>query len=120
MDRLIINDIVSYAYHGVLPGEQELGQEFRTSVELAIDLSGLSGDRLEEVADYRTIVAIVQDLMQNQRCRLLETLACRIAGRLAALPGVLQATVRVQKPHPPLSGIQGGVAVEVSRRNKEH
>ena len=119
MDRLIINDIVSYAYHGVLPQEEELGQEFRTSVELAVNLSGLADDRLEEVADYRAVLAIVQDVMQNQRCRLLETLACRIAGRLAALPGVLQATVRVQKPHPPLPGIQGGVAVEVSRRNEE-
>lgn len=115
MDRIIVERIICYGFHGVLLEEQTLGQEFQVSLELGLDLSGHREDQLDTVPDYRSAVAIVEEIMYGQSCRLLETLACRIADKLLAMPGVLEAAVEVRKPNPPIPGVQGGVSVMVTR-----
>lgn len=116
MDRVIIESFVCYAYHGLLPEETSLGQEFQVSLELGVDLSGHREDDLDQVLDYRKAVVVIEEVMYGDSCRLLETLACRIADKLLTLQGVLEATVEVRKPNPPIPGVQGGVGVMVSRR----
>ena len=118
MDRIIVDGFTCYAYHGVLPEENSLGQEFQVSVELGVDLSGYNDDLFDEVPDYRKAVMIIEEVMYGDSCRLLETLACRIADKLLSLSGVLETTVEVRKPSPPLPGVQGGVGVMVSRRRQ--
>lgn len=115
MDRINIDTIICYAYHGVLLEEQALGQEFQVSIELGVDLSGHNHDSIDQVVDYRQAVQIVEAIMYGDSCRLLETLACRIADKLSTLPRVLEAAVEVRKANPPLPGVQGGVAVTVTR-----
>ncbi len=115
MDRVIVERIVCYAYHGVMLEEQSLGQEFQVSLELGIDLSGHSTDQIDNVVDYRAAISAVEEIMYGPSCRLLETLACRIADKLLALGGVIEAAVEVRKPNPPIPGVQGGVSVMVSR-----
>lgn len=115
MDRILVDKIVCYAYHGVLPEEQSIGQEFQVSLELGIDLSSHKIDRLDQVPDYRAAVSIVESVLYGESCRLLETLACRIADQLITLPGILETTVEVSKPNPPIPGVHGGVSVIVTR-----
>ena len=115
MDRVSVERIVCYAFHGVLLEEQSLGQEFQVSLELGINLSGHNSDEIDSVVDYREAIAIVEEVMYGQSCRLLETLACRIADKLMALDGVIEAAVEVRKPNPPMPGVQGGVSVMVTR-----
>jgi 7,8-dihydroneopterin aldolase/epimerase/oxygenase len=115
MDRIIVERIVCFGYHGVLLEEQALGQEFQVSVELGLDLTEHQEDQIDAVPDYRTAVAMVEEIMYGQSCRLLETLACRIAEKLLTLPGILETAVEVRKPNPPIPGVQGGVSVMVSR-----
>ncbi|HHX87066.1 MAG TPA: dihydroneopterin aldolase [Firmicutes bacterium] len=119
MDKIAINNISVFGYHGVLPSEQELGQEFQVSLVLGVDLSGLENDRLESVLDYRLAVDAVREIIQGSRCFLLETLAQRIARRLLSFPELQEVTVKVGKPHPPLPGVRGGVFVEIFRRQGE-
>lgn len=116
MDRIFIENITVYGYHGVLPGERSLGQEFQASVELEVDLSGLQEDCLDRVLDYRAAVEAVCSILAGPPCRLLETLAAHIAALLLDLPGVEEAAVRVGKPKPPLPEVRGGVWVEIRRR----
>jgi len=115
LDRIIVERIVCYAYHGVMLEEQSLGQEFQVSLEMGIDLSGHSSDQIDDVVDYRAAISIVEEIMYGSSCRLLETLACRIADKLLTLDGVIEAAVEVRKPNPPIPGVQGGVSVMVSR-----
>ena len=117
MDRIIIERIVCYGYHGVLLEEQTLGQEFQVSVELGLNLPEHCDDNIGSVPDYREAVAMVEEVMYGPSCRLLETLACRIADMLLTIPGIVEAAVEVRKPNPPLPGVQGGVSVMVSRTN---
>lgn len=103
-----------FAHHGALPAERELGQRFRVDVTLEGDFAAARrSDRLEDALDYRTAWAVVRDVVEGAPLQLLEALADRIATQLAALPGVLQATVRVAKC-PPLPGEFGTFAVEVT------
>ncbi len=118
MDRIFIDEIVCYAYHGVLPEEVMLGQEFRISIELGIDLSDHENDLIDRVADYREAVAIVEQIMHGKSCRLIETLACRIADKLLSLPQVMETAVEVRKSNPPIPGVQGGIGILVNRRKR--
>lgn len=113
--RITIKDLVCYSYHGVLPQEQQLGQEFRVSLEMGFDLPEEVEDQLEDTIDYRLAVEAVKKVMAGQPRLLLETLAGEIARLLLQLPRVNEATVTVCKPNPPIPGVQGGVCVEVKR-----
>ena len=115
MDRIIVERIVCFAYHGVLLEEQTLGQEFQVSLELGLDLSGHRDDNIDAVPDYRVAVAIVEEVIYGSSCRLLETLASRIADKLLTIPDILEVTVEVRKPNPPMPGVQGGVSVLVTK-----
>jgi dihydroneopterin aldolase len=114
LTRIAIEEICCYGRHGVLAQERELGQEFRVSLELTADLPPAGGDRLDDTVDYRLAVALVQRIMQGEPRRLLETLAFEIARELLALPRVASVRVKVAKPHPPIPGVRGGVAVEMT------
>jgi len=115
MDRVIIERIVCYGYHGVLLEEQSLGQEFQVSLELGVDLSNHTEDQIESVVDYRSAVSIAEEVMYGPPCRLLETLASRIADKLLGIEGIIEVTVEVRKPNPPIPGVQGGVSIVLSR-----
>ncbi|NLA27029.1 MAG: dihydroneopterin aldolase [Firmicutes bacterium] len=111
-----ILDITCYGFHGVLPEEQRLGQEFRISLELNINTAAPEKDLLSETVDYRSAVEIVRRTMEGPPRRLLETLAEGIAADLLALPGIESATIRICKPHPPIPEVKGGVVIEINRQ----
>ncbi len=115
MDRIVIEKITVYGYHGALPAERSLGQEFQATVTIAVDPTGRHEDSLDRVLDYRAAVEAVRSVLAGPPCRLLETVAARIAGRILELPGVLETIVRVGKPNPPLPEVRGGVWVEIRR-----
>ncbi len=115
MDRIVIEKIVCFGYHGVLLEEKTLGQEFQVTLELSVDLSAHKDDQIDQVPDYRTAVSIVEGIMYGQSCQLLETLACRIGDNLLLINGVKEVTLEVRKPNPPIPGVQGGVSVIVTR-----
>jgi len=118
VDYIIIENINFYAYHGALPEERAIGQEFRVNLELGIDLSAHNElkDNLESVADYRQAVRFAEEVMQGDPCMLLETLACRIADKLLTIPGILEVKVEVAKPNPPIPSVRGGIKVAVTRK----
>lgn len=114
--RIYIRDICCYSYHGVLPEEQRLGQEFRVSLEMLFNLPAAGAeDRLENTVDYRRAVEAAQQVMAGPKRLLLETLAAEIAAMIIKLPRILEVKVVVCKPSPPLPGVRGGVCVEVKR-----
>lgn len=115
MDRIVVERIVCYGYHGLLLEEQSLGQEFQVSLELGLDLSNHLHDQIDQVPDYRSAISIVEEVMYGKSCRLLETLASSIADKLLTIDKVIEVTVEVRKPNPPIPGVQGGVSVITSR-----
>jgi len=106
MDEIRLNDMVFYGYHGVLPEEQKLGQRFVVSVELRVDLRAAGeSDDLTRTVNYSEVYAAVRDVVTGPPCKLIETVAERIAARvLSAHPDVESLTVAVKKPEVPIPG----------------
>ena len=67
-----------------------------------------------EDALYRAAYELVREVLEGDRCQLLEALAQRSAERLLTLEQVRRATVTVRK-RPPLPAAIGSVGVEVTR-----
>ncbi|MBI4198864.1 MAG: dihydroneopterin aldolase [Chloroflexi bacterium] len=106
-----------FAYHGVRPEEQSLGQWFTVDLEVSLSTAAASAsDAVEDAVNYSELYRTVKGVVEGRRYRLLETLAEAIAqGVLSSFP-VQGVRVRVGKPAPPIAGARlKGVWVEIER-----
>jgi dihydroneopterin aldolase len=120
-DRIIMKGMEFYGYHGVLPGEQEIGQRFVVDLKLSASLEH-SGrlDDLDETIDYVEVYRLVEQIVTEERYNLIEALAERIAQAVLAKYAVEEVAVRVKKPQAPLGGIFEYVGVEIHRGPQRH
>jgi 7,8-dihydroneopterin aldolase/epimerase/oxygenase len=118
-DRILLEGMVFYGYHGTLPAERELGQRFVVDVALHCELraAGLADD-LTQTVDYSTVYQQVRAIVEGPSLGLTEAVAERIAAALLEHHAAVEAVrVRVAKPHVRLDGgVLAGSAVEIVRR----
>ena len=117
-DRILLNGMAFYGYHGATAREREQGQPFVVDVEMELDLSepGRSDD-LRDTVDYSAVYRVAKDVVEGQARNLLESVADGLARRLLADFPLDAVTVRVAKPHAPIRGaLLESAAVEVRRR----
>ncbi len=114
MKRVTIKGIEVFAYHGVLPEEQERGQVFLIDVEFGLEETMASSDDLGSTVDYAEVAASVSEISTSRRYDLIETLASEIAGHIVNLRGVTDVFVTVKKPSAPLPVKAEYVAVKVA------
>jgi len=117
MDKIYLNELEFYGYHGVLPEENRLGQRFRVSLVLELDLAKAGkSDDLNDTVSYAEIYEICKEIVEGKPYRLLEAVADKIAyAILNHFPLIVQTTVKVIKPDPPIPGHYQSVAVEITR-----
>ncbi len=120
LDKIVISDMAFYGYHGVLPQERELGQQFVVDVELTLNLriAGESDDPGKTVS-YADVYEIVRQVVTGVPSKLIETVAEQIAGKLLQQFAVRQVLVRVKKPAAPVPGQFSYMAVEIVRSQAE-
>jgi len=119
-DRILLSRLAVYAYHGVQPEEERLGQRFFISVACTLDLrpAGKADDH-DLSANYATLATLVQTLATERRFRTIEALAETIASEaLVMFPRVDTIEVRVEKPEAPIPVVSDGVAVEIRRSRR--
>jgi dihydroneopterin aldolase len=118
MDKIFFRNMAFYAYHGVYPEENRLGQRFFVDLELKLDLrSAAAADDLEQTVNYAAVYERVKREVEETCVKLLETLAENISrSLLGAFPMLVEVTVRVTKPDPPIPGHYEAVGVEIVRR----
>ncbi|WP_430536024.1 dihydroneopterin aldolase [Listeria rocourtiae] len=117
MDKIYLNELAFYGYHGVMPEENTLGQSFIVSLVLglSIEKAGKS-DEVSDTVSYAEVYETVKEITENQRFQLIEALAETIATEvLAGYPLLKEITVKVIKPNPPIPGHYHSVAVEITR-----
>ncbi len=120
-DRIVLEGMRFYGFHGVNPEERVLGQEYLVDLTVEIDL-GRAGrsDRLEDTISYAHIYRAVKEVMEGEPRNLLEAAAQSIADRVLKDFPVHSVGVRVKKPHPPIRGsIIEYATVEIFRRGKD-
>ncbi|HEU5394098.1 MAG TPA: dihydroneopterin aldolase [Candidatus Methylomirabilis sp.] len=116
-DRVLIEGLTFFGYHGVRPEEQRLGQKFRVDVELTLDLTrAAASDRVADTVNYEEVCRVVLEVGKGRRCNLVESLADRIATALLKAFPAQEVLVRVRKTSPPFDGTLTAVGVEVRRR----
>lgn len=117
MDKIVFQGLRFYAYHGVYPEENRMGQIYVVDVEAYLDLSQAGQrDRLEDTLDYSLLYQKVEQVVTGQKYRLIEGVAEAVAAKLLHdFPPVETVKVRVTKPRPPIAGHFDHVAVEIIR-----
>ena len=116
-DRIILEGVQFYGYHGGGPEERSMGQPFQVDMEAELDLrkAGKSDD-LEDTVSYSHIYRVVAEVMGGEPKNLLEALAEEIAERALDSFPLRAVRVRVKKIRPPIKGsILSGAAVEIYR-----
>jgi dihydroneopterin aldolase len=116
-DRILVERIAIFAYHGLLEEEARIGQRFYISLDCRIDLrpAGLSDDVAKTVS-YADLTEIVVRIATTRRFALIEALAEAIAAEiLERFEGVDSIVVRVDKPSAPVPAVIDGVAISILR-----
>ncbi|MCL1912571.1 MAG: 2-amino-4-hydroxy-6-hydroxymethyldihydropteridine diphosphokinase [Eubacteriaceae bacterium] len=117
MDCIKITDLEVYAKHGVFPEENVLGQKFLVSALLYMDLrpAAISGDLAASV-DYGAVCHRIKELMEEDTCKLIETVAENIAGAiLKENPLLSSASIEIKKPWAPIGLPINTVSVQIHR-----
>lgn len=114
-DRLLLEGMEFYGYHGDIDAERALGGRYSVDVEIGSDLRAAGrSDSLDDTIDYVRCFQLVRDLVENRQFRLLEALAEAIADAVLGHPRAASVRVRVAK-QPPVRGRFERFAVVVER-----
>jgi len=106
--------------HGFLPHEQERAQPFEVDIDITADLSSAGGsDELSDTLDYGALASLAAKVVTDERWKLLERMAVRIAEEVSADDRVHSVTVTVRKLRPPvpLDMASAGVSVTLVADN---
>ncbi len=122
MDKIILNDMLFYGYHGVLLEETKLGQKFRVDIELFLNLAAAGRtDDLTTTVSYVDVFQLCKALVEGTPCKLIETLAESIASEvLASFEQVDVCAVKVVKENPPIPGLLGAATIQIERKQLRH
>ena len=103
-DKIIINDLEIFAYHGVLNEEKSLGQRFLLSIELELDLkkAGIH-DSLSDTVDYGKLCHEVENVFTKTSFDLIEKVAHEVCTFiLSKYKLVSSVKIEVKKPWAPI------------------
>ncbi|GAW92214.1 dihydroneopterin aldolase [Calderihabitans maritimus] len=115
-DKIILEGMEFYGFHGVLEEEARRGQTFCVDVELYCNtLRAAASDDLRDTVNYAEAYETVRRIVEEERYNLIETLADRIAVALLQQEKVEKVVVRVKKPFAPIPGKFKSMAVEIVR-----
>ncbi|MBT2575079.1 dihydroneopterin aldolase [Bacillus sp. ISL-51] len=118
MDKVYVEGMEFYGYHGVFEEENKLGQRFKVDLTAELDLSKAGQtDDLAYTINYAELYSVCREIAEGEPVNLVETLAERIADTvLKKFDPVRQCTVKVIKPDPPIPGHYKSVAIEMTRK----
>lgn len=118
MDRIMIEDLQVYAYHGVAQEEKINGQMFMVSLQIGADLEkAAASDDLNNTLSYAAICNDVQMVLQSRKYNLIESAAMRIIEHLfRTYKGIAEIRVLLKKPWAPMGHHLKYAAVELERK----
>lgn len=117
MDKINLEGLSFYGYHGLFNSEKELGQLFKIDLTLYTSTKKAGeSDKMEDSIHYGEVYQTVKALVEGEPFHLLEALAEQIAKSvLADFEAVEAIMVRVNKPQAPIPGVFDNVSVEIFR-----
>ncbi len=117
-DKIRLDGMAFYGYHGVRPAERESGQRFLVDLEVTRDLTRAGeSDDLEDTVSYSELFDLVKDIVEGEPHNLLESLAATIASAVLDSHDVDSVTVLVKKPEVPIAdAVLDHASVQITRK----
>ncbi|WP_163539341.1 dihydroneopterin aldolase [Gracilibacillus sp. YIM 98692] len=117
MDKIVLEQMAFYGYHGLFAEEKKLGQRYYVDLTLELDLSEAGEtDQMDASIDYGAVYHVIKDIVEGPSKQLIEAVASKIAKELFQnFPSLQACRVKVYKPDPPIPGHYRSVAVEIYR-----
>ncbi|SDK60836.1 dihydroneopterin aldolase [Sediminibacillus albus] len=121
MDKIYLNKMEFYGYHGLFPEENKLGQRFLVDLALELDLKKAGQtDNMDESIDYGRIYQVTKEIVEGEASKLIENVAEKIsASLLSEFDKLMACTIKVIKPDPPIPGHYNSVAIEIYRERSQ-
>ena len=107
-----VNGINIYAFHGCLPEEAKIVNNYIVDVSVTTDFTNAAvSDALKDTVDYVSINSVVVEEMKV-RSKLIEHVGQRIVDRIKSeLENITHLRVKVTKISPPVGGGVDNVAI---------
>ncbi len=117
MDEIRIVDLEVFAFHGVFPEENALGQKFLVSIGMRGDFSrACKSDALEDSVDYGAVCKTADSVLRSKTFNLIERAAQEVADAvLEGFPLVLEVDVELKKPWAPIGLPVSYASVKITR-----
>lgn len=112
--KIYLRNVRFHAFHGVLPQEGIVGNDYLVNLVLDYDFSSaLKTDDLQGTLNYAEVYQKVREEMAVPS-KLLEHVAGRIAHRLFSdFPEIQKLQLSITKVNPPMGADSDGAGVEV-------
>ena len=116
--KIYLRNVRFHAFHGVLPQEGIVGNDYLVNLVLDYDFSSaLKTDDLQGTLNYAEVYQKVREEMAMPS-KLLEHVAGRIAHRLFSdFPEIQKLQLSITKVNPPMGADSDGAGVEVVLTN---
>ncbi len=116
--KIYLRNVRFHAFHGVLPQEGIVGNDYLVNLVLDYDFSSaLKTDDLQGTLNYAEVYQKVREEMAVPS-KLLEHVAGRIAHRLFSdFPEIQKLQLSITKVNPPMGANSDGAGVEVVLTN---
>lgn len=118
-DKIILEGMEFYGYHGVNSEERTQGQRFVVDLELTADLARAGkSDDLSETVNYAAVFKVTKGIVEGEPRNLIEAVAESLASEILSRFPVEAVRVRVRKPWAPIKGSHlEFVAVDILRHS---
>ena len=118
MNKLIIQDLEVFAYHGVHEEEKKLGQKFVVCLEIWFDMrKAAASDKIEDTLHYGRLCRKVEAYLKERSYDLIETVAANLCEYILMEYSLAEKVkVCLKKPWAPIHMQLAYVAVEIERR----
>lgn len=103
--KIKIEGLRVFGYHGVLDFEREEGQYFVVDATLTVDHDrAVKSDDIANTVSYAEVAELIAKNVKNNPVNLLETLAQRLADEvlIAGAPYLKKVKIAVSKPDAPI------------------
>lgn len=119
-NKINIEGIKLYAFHGCLEEEAKIGSNYIVDVFITTDFSNAAiTDDLKETIDYCTIYEISKKQMA-QRSKLIEQVCKRLFDEIVSeFKTISSLRVKITKLSPPMNGDVEKVSVEMEDKLKD-
>ena len=117
---ICLDNLRFHAYHGVMPQERMVGNDYNVSLRIRYDISqAMVSDNVEDTLNYAEVFQLVSQEMAVPSS-LIERVAGRIGDRLfRRFPTIEEIELKIMKINPPMGADCEGAGVGVHLINNK-